>query len=225
MSRRRIAAAGGFTLVEVLVALFALSLMAAMAWRGIDGLARARDASQERLDAVLRVQTVMAQWEQDLASLQDSGDPSTPPIFFDNASTLRLVRRTEAGLQVVAWSLRAGTLWRWAGPAVTTRGELRSLWLASQQMLGNEPGQVRALDGVERLDVFCWKGVPVAALANCASSDDVAPPPATGASGAAGMPPSAGPLASTSGMRVIVVFAPGSGLAGSVTRELPVTIW
>lgn len=220
----------GFTLVEVLVALFVMAVMAGLAWRGIDGIARTRDASQERLDAVLRIQTVMAQWEQDLAMLQDSGDPSTPPIFFDNATTLRLVRRGEQGLQVVAWSLRAGTLWRWASPVTTSRRELQALWQTSQQLMGNEPGQLRTLDGLARLEVFCWKGRP-AALANCASSDDpavVAPPPPPPASGAASGAAPAAPtqaLPFTSGMRVVLVFAEGSGLAGSVTRELPVTIW
>ncbi|MES1164008.1 MAG: prepilin-type N-terminal cleavage/methylation domain-containing protein, partial [Rhizobacter sp.] len=33
----------GFTLIEVLIALLILSIIAAMAWRGVDGMARARD--------------------------------------------------------------------------------------------------------------------------------------------------------------------------------------
>ena len=43
--------ARGFTLVEVLVALVVMSLLAVMAWQGVDGMVRARDASQRRLEA------------------------------------------------------------------------------------------------------------------------------------------------------------------------------
>ena len=40
----------GFTLVEVLVALLVMSLIAGMAWQGIAGMVRTRDASQRRLE-------------------------------------------------------------------------------------------------------------------------------------------------------------------------------
>ena len=40
----------GFTLVEVLVALSIMAVLATMAWQGIDGMVRARDISQARLD-------------------------------------------------------------------------------------------------------------------------------------------------------------------------------
>ena len=49
-----------------------MAIMAAMAWQGVDGIVRARDASQARLEQTLRLNTVIAQWEQDLASLQDT---------------------------------------------------------------------------------------------------------------------------------------------------------
>ena len=65
--------ARGFTLVEVLVALFIMAVMAGLAWRGIDGMARARDAGQQRMEQALRLDTVMTHWEQDIAALQDVG--------------------------------------------------------------------------------------------------------------------------------------------------------
>ena len=43
-----------------------------MAWQGVDGIVRARDSNQERLEQTLRLETVIAQWEQDLASLQET---------------------------------------------------------------------------------------------------------------------------------------------------------
>ena len=110
----------GFTLVEVMVAMMVMAILAVMAWQGVDGIVRTREASQARLEQTLRMNTIVGQLEQDLVSVQES--PSVPGLSFDGA-TLRLTRRAERGLQVVAWSLRpspegagGGTLQRWAGP-------------------------------------------------------------------------------------------------------------
>ena len=67
MSARR---AGGFTLIEVLVAMVVMAIMSLMAWQGVDGIVRTRAANQVRLEQTLRLETVISQWEQDLASLQ-----------------------------------------------------------------------------------------------------------------------------------------------------------
>ena len=47
------AASGGFTLIEVLVALMIMTLMALMSWRGIDGMARTQALVGSQADAVL----------------------------------------------------------------------------------------------------------------------------------------------------------------------------
>jgi len=88
----------GFTLVEVLVALMVMALLAVMAWQGVDGILRTRQASQTRLDQVLRLNTVLAQFEQDLHELQDT--QVVPALAFDGG-TLRLTRRSERCLQLV----------------------------------------------------------------------------------------------------------------------------
>jgi general secretion pathway protein J len=135
----------GFTLVEVLVALMIMAVLSTMAWQGIDGIVRARDISREQLDRTLRLNTVLAQWEQDLQSLQPT--PLTPPLSFDGA-TLRIVRQAPGGLQVVAWTLQ-GTKWRrWAGPVVTRVGDLRQSLERSRNLLGDEAGLLQLLDGV-----------------------------------------------------------------------------
>lgn len=212
------ARARGFTLVEVLVALFVMALLAGMAWRGIDGIARTREASQQRLDALLRVQTVMAQWEQDLSMLQDG--LAVPPLTFDGA-TLRITRRQDTGLQVVAWGLRAGDLWRWAGPVVTSRRELQDQWLQSQQLMGSEPGQLRTLQRINQWQLFCWRGN---AWSNCQSSNDVAAPQVPQAPpppGVAAPPPASQQLLPT-GVRLVLGFADGGGAGsgGSLTRDV-----
>src|SRR5258706_9036230 len=130
----------GFTLVEVLVALVVLALMAGMAWRGVDGIVRTRDVSQRQLEQTLRINTLLGQWETDLAAVQDTG--AVPALSFDGA-TLRLTRAATGGAQVVAWSLRpdlAGGPWpRWAGPVGTASSGLPDKRLDSQQPQGDEP--------------------------------------------------------------------------------------
>ncbi|HEX6017083.1 MAG TPA: prepilin-type N-terminal cleavage/methylation domain-containing protein [Burkholderiaceae bacterium] len=159
----------GFTLVEVLVALLIMAVLSTMAWQGVDGMVRARDASQEATERTLRLTTVMAQWEQDLTSLYDN--PSVPAIAFDGAN-LRLARTTPDGAQVVVWSLREGVWRRWASPSVTRAFELQQAWLVSQQLLGTEDQQVRLLDGATQWQLYFFRGN---AWSNAQSSAGTAP--------------------------------------------------
>jgi general secretion pathway protein J len=216
----------GFTLVEVLVALFIMAILAGMAWQGVDGIVRTRDSSQARLEQTLRLNTLIAQWEQDLQAVQQT--TAVPGLTFDGA-TLRLTRRAERGMQVVAWSRRPGTdgapasaAWlRWAGPAVTSSNELQESWLSTQQFQGNEAGQLRALTGLAQWQVYCFRGN---AWSNCQSSGDLAAapaPPAPPASGASAPAPAPAPREELpSGVRLMLEFAEGSGLAGSLTRDV-----
>jgi len=196
----------GFTLIEVMVALMIMAIIAVTAWQGVDGIMRSRQASQERLDQTLRMGTVIAQWEHDLSALQDTGAlPSA--LAFDGAN-LRLTRRTEQGVQLVVWSLRpgsnggAGVLQRWAGTPVVGADELQEAWMRSQQFQGNEPGQVDALSGVTAWRLYCHQG---SAWANCQSTGNV-----QGDSR----------IALPRGLRLVLSFAEGSGLAGDLTRDV-----
>jgi len=183
-----------------------------MAWQGVDGIVRARDANQGRLDQTLRLNSVIGQWEQDLGSIQDSG---VVPPFACDGSTVRLTRRAEGGMQVVAWALRpdtaAASWWRWAGPIVTTVGELQDSWLRTQQFQGGEAGQLRALEGLSGWQVYSYR----AEWANCQSTGDVTP---------VSSPISAPPRFDLpKGIRIVLTFAPGSGQNGSLTRDYLVT--
>ena len=202
----------GFTLVEVLVALVIMALMAGMAWQGVDGIVRTRDASQKQLEQTLRLNTVLAQWQTDLGAVQDTG--AVPPLVFDGA-TLRLTRSVPDGVQVVVWSMRpqgTANAWeRWASPAVTGSAALQDSWFTSQQLQRGEPGQLRTLEGLSQWQVYFFQGN---SWSNAQSTGNVAAPaPAAAASAAA--PRQALP----SGVRVVLTFAPGSGLNGSITRD------
>ena len=172
---------GGFTLVEVLVALLALAILASLSWQGLDGILRARDVTRESLDRSTRLATVVTQWEQDLHALHDTG--VVPALAFDG-QTLRLTRRVETGVALVAWSVRSGLWQRWAGPATTRSGELQQGWLSSFQFLGNEPGHLLLAEGASDWQIYFHRG---GAWTNAQSSGDLLQPsqpqaPASGAS-------------------------------------------
>jgi general secretion pathway protein J len=160
--------ARGFTLVEVLVALAIMAVLATMTWQGIDSMARTREASNGAVERTLRVQTALAQWERDLQALLDTG--AVPPLRFDGA-TLRLTREAPGGVQLVAWTLRDGSWWRWASPPVSQVAELQEHWLRSQQLIGNEPGTLKVLSEAGPLLVYFYRGN---GWSNAQSSGDAA---------------------------------------------------
>ena len=149
--------ARGFTLVEVLVALFMMALMAALGWQGVDGVLKSRDISRDAVDRSLLLTALMSQWETDLQMLQaDTGVPSA--LSFDGR-TLRLVRRSPDGaVQLVAWQLSERAWLRWASAPTTRLAALQQAWLRSQQLQGAEPEQVRLLDGVDGWQIYFYRG-------------------------------------------------------------------
>lgn len=146
---------GGFTLIELLVALAVMAVLAGLAWTGTDSLVRSREATRAAMDGTLRLNTVLAQWEQDFAAVHES--VAAPPLQF-NGRTLRLTRLAEGGLRVVTWTLRDGAWYRWAGPVVLRQGELQQSWLSSQQHQGGEPGELKLVEGASAWQLYYWRG-------------------------------------------------------------------
>lgn len=129
------AGAGGFTLVEVLVALAAMALLAVMAWSGIDAMHRAETGTRSRSEDLLAVQTGLLQWRADLDALIQIAPVGG--IDFDG----RVVRLTriaqpadtpDSAVVVVAWGARGIDglrQWlRWQSPPVRTRAQLELAW-------------------------------------------------------------------------------------------------
>jgi len=197
----------GFTLVEVLVALFVMAILAGMAWRGVDSMSRARAAGSERMERTLRMGTVMTQFEQDLAAVQVV--QVVPAVTCDGAS-LRLSRRAEGGMQMVVWTLRGGHWMRWSGPVVTRIGDLQDSWMRSQQLLGNEAGQLDALSGVAGWQLYFYRGNSWSNCQSSAGTTTAAAPPAAAASGVAVPLPDA--------VRSVLTFE--GGAANTLTRDI-----
>lgn len=194
----------GFTLVEVLVALAIMAVLAGLAWRGLDGMMRARDAGRTAIERTARLNTILAQWQQDLGAVFDS--TVVPALTFDG-QTLRLTRTVDDGVVLVAWSLRGGSWQRWTSPPVTRVADLQEAWLRSQQLLGNETGQVKLLEGVGDWQVYFFRG---STWSNAQSTGDLAAAPAAvAASGAAARE------ALPQGVR-LVLGLPG----GALTRDI-----
>lgn len=229
--RRSLRRTAGFTLIEVMVALFIMALMSAMAWQGVDAIARSRESTQARMDRLLRLQTVLAQWEADVREVVDT--QVVPGLNFDGA-TLRLTRRQPDGVQVVAWTLRGGSLYRWSMPAATGLDTLQDGWMRSYQLLGNEPGTLKMLEQVAQWQLFVFL-TSSNGWSNAQSSGDVAqapaapsepPPPEPGASGAGNGVVSVAPPVAVNhdalpdGLRLVVRFAPGGAADGTLTREV-----
>ena len=195
-------AARGFTLVEVLVSLLIMAILATMAWQGLDGIMRSRDVAQGGTERILRLQSVIAQWEADLNAAADT-DALPQPLQFNGAALL-FARRSEQGMQLVVWALRGQAWQRWVSPATLRTADLTEHWMRAQQLLGNEPNQLGALSGVLAWRLYCYRGN---AWSNCQSTADV-----NGAAGTATTLPKA--------MRLELDFAEGSGWAGTLVRDV-----
>jgi general secretion pathway protein J len=141
--------------VEVLVALLAMALLAGLAWQGLDSVLRAREASREPSTAPRAWPPCVTQWEQDLQAVHDTG--VVPALAFDG-QTLRLTRRVEGGVSLVAWSVRTGLWQRWASPPMTRAGHCRRTWLSHMQMQGQRAGHLTVASEASEWQIYFHRG-------------------------------------------------------------------
>ncbi|MDH5709265.1 MAG: prepilin-type N-terminal cleavage/methylation domain-containing protein [Hylemonella sp.] len=208
----------GFTLVELLVALSIMAVLALMSWRGIDSMLRTQAQTRAHTDALLLVQTALAQWRTDLDALlapdQVQGVLRSPLDW--NGQVLRIARRSRMapGVIVAAWSRRdgpAGGIWlRWQSPLLQTRGELLSAW-EQAALWAQNPGDAQkqhetAITALADWQLFYHRD---AAWSHPLSSDAGAPSP--------GQPAAAPPL--PDGVRLVLMLPPGTSLPGTLTLD------
>lgn len=207
-------AARGFTLIELLVALSLMALMAALSWRGLDGMTRAQAQMRQHADQVLTLQAALAQWGADLDAL--AMQPDTPSLDWDGRA-LRILRRSAVnpgeGLNVVAWSRRsiegAGQWLRWQSPPVTTRTELQLAWQKAALWAQNPSDEDRLREvriaPLDQWQIFYYRSD---AWSNPLSSE-----------GAASAPAPAGAQLIPDGVRLVLQLSPGQALSGQITRD------
>lgn len=206
----------GFTLIELLVAIALMALMAAMSWRGLDGMVRAQTQMRQHADEVLTLQAGLAQWGADLDALAQQ--PNTPNLDWDGRA-LRLLRSNNAspheGLRVVAWTRRQGTgggQWlRWQSPPLRTRGELQLAWQTAALWAQNPSDEDRkrevAIVPLTDWQIFYYRSN---AWSNPLSSE--------GTPADAKAAPTTAPVV-PDGVRLVLTLPPGQALSGVLTRD------
>jgi general secretion pathway protein J len=218
-------ASRGFTLVELMVALFALALLAIMSWRGLDGMSRAQAQTEARADAVLTLQVGLSQWAADLDAMMQL--PQWPAVDW-NGRVLRITRRGSAspadGVLVVAWSQRVvnGTSsWlRWQSPQVNTRGELEQQWqradIWSQNPGDDEKRLEVAVTPLQEWRVFYFREN---AWTNPQSSDVTSARPIPARPGAPVLPGATPAFNVPDGVRLVLMLPAGQAISGTLTRD------
>ena len=143
----------GFTLIELLIAITLMAVLAGLSWRGLDSLMRSRDITQAQVDKTAVLQTVLAQWQADLNAVQPLPSLNDAGVNWDGR-TLRLTRRAtawradgaDAGLWVVAWTLRNNQWLRWQSAPVQTRAALQQAWTQAERWGQNPSSDDAALE-------------------------------------------------------------------------------
>ncbi len=210
----------GFTLLELLVAAMVLAVMAALSWRGLDGVARGRDAIRDSSAASAQLALCMQQLRADIDGARDAGR-DLPAISLAPSGDLLIVRRApgsaapldgapprDAGLlQVVRWGVRGGVWRRWASDPQGQRGALLA---AMRQPAGDG---LPMLDGVTsaRFLVFRYAGSGLSQQSGAWVN------PYTAADTAASSPAKQAALRTPAGLRVTLQCA-GGPLRGTIVR-------
>jgi general secretion pathway protein J len=143
----------GFTLIELLIAITLMAVLAGLSWRGLDSLMRSRDITQEQVEKTAVLQTVMAQWQADLNAVQPVPSISDAGVMWDGR-TLRMTRRAtawradgaDAGLWVVAWTLRGNQWLRWQSAPLQTRAALQQAWANAERWGQNASAEDAAFE-------------------------------------------------------------------------------
>lgn len=225
MNRARRSALRGFTLVELLVALFVLSLLAMLSWRALDGMVRTQTQTQARADEVLALQVGLAQWTTDLDALVQL--PQLRALEW-NGRVLRLTRLGPAkeGVVVAAWAQRIvngrGTWLRWQSPVLSTRGQVAEAWQRADNWAQN-PGDAERAREVAIAPLAEWQ---VFYYRNDAwvhpQSSDV---PGAGGQAPPQTPPETPPAPSAAvpvlpdGVRLVLALPQGLAISGTLTVD------
>ena len=174
--------AHGFTLVEVLVALALMAVLALLSWRGLDSMLRTRDSTGGRINAVALAQVSMLQWQSDLNAVQSVPMLNNGVAMSWDGRVMRMLRRSgtpllaqdtvshaltpatitqaavsaDAGMQVVAWTVRDGYWWRWQSLDLRMHADVLQAWQQAAQW-GQNPGSELRRQEARLMPVQSWQ--------------------------------------------------------------------
>ena len=148
----------GFTLLELLVAIWILAIVSIIAWRGMSALIATRDRLGPEADEVRALLTGFGQMELDLARaaspvLMPLGGPPVLVRVVGGAPVLQILRFSQpladgaGAVQQVQYTVVDGALLRQSSPPV------RSL----QAALNSSQATVRLVAGVAKMSVRLWR--------------------------------------------------------------------
>lgn len=213
----------GFTLVELLVAISIMAVMTLVAWRGLDGMQGATQATRSHADAVLTLEAGLAQWGADLdAMMPPDAQPGAPTAMDWDGRVLRITRRNTTepgnGLLVVAWTRdnRDGTgQWlRWQSTPLRMQQDWQTAWELARQWAQSPSDSAKlqevAIVALEQWQIYYYRG---GAWSNPLSSSGT---PVTNPS----QPTPSVPINSLpDGVRLVLGIAAPHPLAGTLTRD------
>jgi general secretion pathway protein J len=124
---------------------------------------RSRDITQAQVEKTAILQTVLMQWQADLNAVQAVPRIADAGVIWDGR-TLRLTRRAsawradgaDAGLWVVAWTLRGNQWLRWQSPPVQTRAAIQQAW-ANAERWGQNPSAEDAAIETALIPMDAWQ--------------------------------------------------------------------
>lgn len=160
MVKRNSRRLAGFTLLEVLVAITVLGIIAVLGWRALDGITRARETLTRELDITRGLQLSFAQLQSDCEHAAVNYDLGGRAVMAIEPQRLTMVRNVQydnqaTALQVVAYRVKDGVLYRRESRITRDLRELEMMWRAT---IGDtDPAQpVKLQQGVSGMVMQTW---------------------------------------------------------------------